>query len=374
MDDVPDRIEPAGLEPGWLEPGDASPASRARLRAWLALQRRTALHPQAARAALEEAGGDPAAALRRLCGVAPDAVLRDRELEALAARLARLDVHLLPFGSPAYPARIATLPDAAPLLGARGDLALLSLPLVAIVGARAATPYGVGAARRLARQLARVGVGVVSGLAQGVDAAAHRGALEERGATIAVLGCGPDRVYPAHHAGLADEVARRGLLLSELPPGAPPLPHHFPLRNRLISALVEAVVVVEARLRSGSLITAEHAAEQGREVLVVPGPIDAPTSEGTNRLLRDGARVAIDADDVLRAMKRDTPGPAAWAAPIPAEARELADSLRAEPATRDELAARFGLSAQELSRRLLLLELDGRVREGRDGRLRVAPV
>jgi DNA processing protein len=228
-------------------------------------------------------------------------------------------------------------------------------------------------ARRLARELVREGFGVVSGLAHGIDAAAHRGALEEGGATVAVLGCGPDRVYPADHEALADEIAHGGAVMSELPPGARPLPHHFPLRNRLIGALGRAVVVVEANARSGSLITAEHAAEQGREVLAVPGPLDAATSDGPNLLLRDGARPVLDASDVLAAIAPFELRPRAPAATMPPDAAELAERLREEPATRDELATRLGLSPQELARRLLPLELDGRVREGDDGRLRVLP-
>jgi DNA processing protein len=214
----------------------------------------------------------------------------------------------------------------------------------------------------------------VSGLARGIDAAAHRGSLQGGGCTVAVLGCGPDRVYPHGHERLAEEIAARGALLSELSPGAPPFAYHFPLRNRLISALAEAVVVVEARARSGSLITVEHAAEQGREVLAVPGPVDSSASEGPNRLLRDGVAPALDAGDVLRAMGREpAAGPRAPARsePIDPEVRALWLSLRTQPATRDELGAQLGLSPQELAPRLLALELEGRIAEDRDGRLRV---
>ena len=364
----------SGERPGVLDPCDALPAARRRLRAWLALQRRGALRPVEARAALE-AHGEPEAALRRLCGERPEDVLPERDFERDLASLARLGVRLLPYGSPGYPRRVAVLADASPLLGVRGDPAALGGVFAAIVGARGATSYGLGVARRLARDLAEEGIGVVSGLARGIDAAAHRGALDAGGCTVGVLGCGPDRVYPRGHAGLADEIAaRRGALLSELPPGAPPLAMHVPLRNRLISALAEAVVVVEARARSGSLITVEHAAEQGREVLAVPGPVDSPESEGPNRLLRDGAAPALDASDVLRAIGREprrAPRARPPSEPREPEARELWLALRAQPATRDELAARLGLAPQELARRLLPLELDGRILEDRDGRLRV---
>ena len=363
----------SGERPDVLDPRDERPGSRRSLRAWLALQRRGALRPVEARAALE-AKGEPGAALDRLCGDLPEVVLPERDFERHLARLGRLGVHLLPYGSPAYPRRVAVLADASPLLAVRGDPAALGGVFAAIVGARRATTYGLGVARRLARDLAEEGIGVVSGLARGIDAAAHRGSLDAGGCTVAVLGCGPDRVYPPGHEGLAEEIVeRRGALLSELPPGSPPLALHFPLRNRLISALAEAVVVVEARARSGSLITVEHAAEQGREVLAVPGPVDSPESEGPNRLLRDGAAPALDASDVLRAIGREplrarAEGPSE---PLEPEARALWLALRAQPATRDELAARLGLAPQELARRLLPLELEGRIREDRDGRLRV---
>jgi DNA processing protein len=372
---IPAPALPPAPEGGVLEPGAAARGARELLRAWLALQDRAALRPEQARRALE-ATGNPAAALRRLERVGPRAVLDDPALDARLAALARMGVHLVPFGAEAYPERLATLADAPPLLGVRGRVGCLAGPLVALVGARRATRYGRDVAARLARELAAAGVGVISGLAHGVDAAAHRGALAAGGPTAAVLGCGPDVVYPADHAALAEAVVAAGAVVSELPPGALPLRYHFPLRNRLISALAEAVVVVEARARSGSLITAEHAAEQGRDVLAVPGPIDAPASEGPNRLLRDGAAPVLDAGDVLRAIGRTAvpPPPRARADPLEAGVRVLLAALREEPATRDELGARLGLTPAELSRRLVALELAGRVAEDRDGRLRfVAP-
>lgn len=374
-------------EGGWLDPRvalAAPSAAQARVHAWLALQARGALEPTAARAALERAGGEPAAALRRLGGESPAAVLDGAALRAACRALAEAGARLLPFGAPAYPERLAALADPPPLLAVRGDPAALGGPLVAIVGARRASPYGVGAARALARQLVGLGFGIVSGLAWGIDAAAHRGALEAGGRTVGVLGCGADRVYPREHQALADEMTRAGAVVSELPPGAEPLKHHFPLRNRLISGLAEALVVVEARAHSGSRISAEHAAEQGREVLAVPGPIDAPTSEGPNLLLRDGAAPALDASDVLRALGRHDEAEA-WLrrrrrgagadgdAALAPEARALLAALRGAPATRDELAARLGLAPAALAPRLLALELDGRIAEDRAGRLRIVP-
>jgi DNA processing protein len=382
-----------------LDPRDDRPAVRAALHAWLAFQSRAALQPTTARALLLRTR-DPVAALAAHSGESPAQALDARSFAAIVAQLAAAQVRMLPFGAAAYPARLAALADAAPLLGVRGDPALLAIPFVAIVGARAPTRLGLDLAHRLAHDLAEHGVGVVSGLARGIDAAAHRGALQGGGVTVAILGCGPEQVYPREHAQLADEIASRGAVLSELPVGAPPAKHHFPLRNRLISALARAVVVVEARARSGSLVTARHAADQGRDVLAVPGAVGAPTSEGPNQLLRAGAWPVLDVSDILGALgigpatapekaslksREATTGAEAHASdadsvgvapelptpPQTSERRSLLESLHHDPATRDELAARLRLSPQSLAQRLLPLELEGRVVEDRDGTLRV---
>jgi DNA processing protein len=360
-----------------LDPRDAG--ARAALHAWLALQQCLAYAPAAARRLLVRRA-DPVAALASARGVEPATVLPPRRLRTLLDSLGAAEAVLVPFGAAAYPERIAALPDAPPLLAVRGDPRVLALPSVAIVGARAPTHLGLGVARRLGSDLAGHDVAVVSGLARGIDGAAHRGALDARGVTIAVLGCGPDLVYPEEHRALAAAIAVRGAVVSELPVGAPPAKHHFPLRNRLISGLARAVVVVEARARSGSLVTARHAADQGREVLAVPGPLDARTSEGTNLLLRAGAWPALDASDVLAAIGPGAATPAERAAigparreagPTPRDDDPIVRALHQEPATRDELGARLGWSAQRVARELLPLELDGRVAEDRDGRLRV---
>lgn len=280
---------------------------------------------------------------------------------------------------PTYPEWLRRIPDPPPVLTVRGDPAVLCRPSIAVVGSRAATAYGVRIARGLARDLAAQGFVVVSGLALGIDAAAHQGALEAGGATVAVFASGLDRVHPARHRRLAERIAAAGgALVSEFPPGTPPLRRHFPRRNRLISGLSRAVVVVEARLRSGSLITAHHALEQGREVLAVPGPVDAPTSAGTNDLLRHGAAPAIDADDVRRVLGLPPPsagrGPSAGVPPGPGGlAGRLLEALRREPASADELARRTGRSPGDLALPLLELELGGHIETGRDGRLRAAP-
>jgi DNA processing protein len=283
----------------------------------------------------------------------------------------------VPYPSPRYPTLLRPIADPPPLLLVRGSVEVLQRPAVAIVGARAATRYGLGVARDLAAGLARNGVVVISGLARGIDAAAHAGALEAGGVTVAVQACGPDITYPPEHRALADRIATSGAVVSELPPGRAPLAAHFPLRNRLISGLSLGVVVVEARPRSGSLITARHALDQGREVLAVPGPLTAPTSSGPNSLLRDGARPVIELADILAAVGLDSvqirPGPARMSGSetsSPGEERILA-LLQELPCTPDELLRALELSPRELASRLLGLQLDGRVVEDRDGRLRV---
>jgi len=349
--------------PELLDPGDSAPAARAELTAWLALQRELAWRPREAAERL--AGGRAALDLQ---GGAPD--------DPAFPLLARLGVRGLPLLSPRYPERLRRLVDPAPLLWVQGDPDALAGPCVAIVGPRAATAYGRSVARALARALAGAGLVVVSGLARGVDAEAHEGALEAGGRTVAFQACGPDLVYPAAHRGLAARIVESGGVVSELPPGTPPRPPHFPLRNRLISGVSLAVVAVEARERSGTLVTVRHAAEQGVEVLAVPGPIDAPTSRGTNRLLRDGARPLLDVRDVLAAIgirvrlpaaRRRESAAASGLSPL---AREVLAVLVDAPVDRDGLCRRLGRRPGELASALLELELGERVEEGRDGRLR----
>jgi DNA processing protein len=349
-----------------LDPRDRSPAVRERVELWLRVQRALALHPAEAVAALR-ADPDPAALAEGGRGLRSTPADLRRARRALAAAGARL----VPHPSSAYPDGLRRLSDAAPLLAVRGRPEALAGPCVAVVGARAATAYGREMARRLAGDLARAGVVVVSGLARGIDATAHEAALAAGGLTVAFQACGPDLVYPAAHRGLADRIALRGAVVSELPPGAPPRKAHFPLRNRLISGVSRAVVVVEARARSGSLVTARHALDQGLEVLAVPGPVTAPTSEGTNALLRDGAAPALDADDVLRAAGLEPAPPTAPVAAASEPDDAVVRALLERPCTRDELARRLALAPGALAARLLPLELDGRVAEDRDGRLRV---
>jgi DNA processing protein len=244
---------------------------------------------------------------------------------------------------------------------------------VAIVGSRAATPVALDTAARLATDLAERGITVVSGLARGVDSAAHRGALEA-GRTIAVLGSGVDHVYPSEHVALADEIVQSGLVVSEYPPGSRPLPHHFPMRNRLISGLSLAVVVIEASEKSGSLITAGCALEQGREVMAVPGNVLSGRNRGGHALLKDGAKIVECADDIVGELgfgsRSDRP-----ASPV-ASTSESTGS--ADPVLRvmepgqtydlDGLAASSGLDASRLLPRLIELELAGVIRRHGGGR------
>jgi DNA processing protein len=359
---------------GVLDPADPRSEVAESLRDWLILQRELALDPVSAAELLRETGsprGALAASRRR--GRA-----KSFDVDSAIERLRAMGARALPLLSPAYPPRLARLRDPAPLLLVRGDIDALAAPSVAIVGSRAATRYGLDAARQLARDLARAGVVVISGLALGIDGAAHRGALEAGGRTVAVLACGLDRIYPPSHRALARRIEGRGALVSELPLGTRPLPAFFPLRNRLISGMAAAVVIVEARERSGSLITAAHAANQGVDVFALPGPITAPTSAGPNRLLREGAYVALEAADVLREMGIPVPvgsppagsESARGSAGRPPSARAILDSLEHQPATRDELGRRLARPPEGLALDLLELELEGEVVEDRDGRWR----
>jgi DNA processing protein len=262
-------------------------------------------------------------------------------------------------GEPGYPALLAAIfdpPERLFLRGARREL--LEGPCVAVVGSRACSSYGAAVAESIGRALAAAGVVVVSGLARGVDAAAHRGALAAGGDTLAVLGCGIDRDYPASNAGLARRIAETGLIVSEYGPGVEPAPWRFPARNRIVAGLAVATVVVEARERSGALITADFALEEGREVLAVPGPITAASSVGSNRLLRLGAAPLLEPADVLTLLGLD-------AVARPAPAGELAASLLAalqeRPAGADELAALTEAPVDRVAAALVELELDGLV-------------
>lgn len=273
--------------------------------------------------------------------------------------------HVLTLGDAAYPPLLLDIADPPLVLYAIGHLPLLQAPSIAIVGSRNPTPQGTDNARAFAAHLSRDGLTVVSGMAMGIDAAAHEGALEGPGSTVAVVGTGLDRVYPKRHLALARRIGDQGLLLSEYSLGTPPLPDHFPRRNRIISGLSRGTLVVEAALQSGSLITARLAAEQGREVFAIPGSIHSPQSRGCHALIQQGAKLVASAQDILEELQPAFAAAAAPAASSEDEAAEPADAildaLGYDPATLDALVARTGWPAAELSGRLLELELEGRV-------------
>ncbi len=275
-------------------------------------------------------------------------------------------------GRAGYPALLAELHDPPARLYLRGGPAeILSRTAVAMVGARSCSRYGAQVARDLARELAAAGVVVVSGLARGIDGEAHRGALAGGGLTVAVLGCGIDRDYPRAHAELARRIAGSGLMVSEYPPGVEPAPWRFPARNRIVAGLASATVVVEARERSGALITADFALELGREVFAVPGEITSGLSKGTNDLIRQGATPLLGADDVFEALGLERAPPAAPASLSP-EAGAVLAVLADGAAALDELARATGLGSPEVAVALTELELAGLVAGG-DGLYRVSP-
>ena len=262
-------------------------------------------------------------------------------------------------GDPGYPALLAELFDPPARLYLRGGRPeILARPAAAVVGARSCSRYGAQVARDLARALAAAGVVVVSGLARGIDGEAHRGALAVGGLTVAVLGCGIDRDYPRVHAELARRVAEKGLVVSEYPPGVEPAPWRFPARNRIVAGLAGATVVVEARERSGALITADFALELGRDVFAVPGEITSGLSKGTNDLIRQGATPLLTADDVLEALGLEglPPPPSASLSP---EADAVLAVLADGAAALDEISRATGLGSPEVAVALTELELAG---------------
>lgn len=260
-----------------------------------------------------------------------------------------------------FPPLLAAIHDPPPQLFVRGggEVDELARPAVAVVGARACSSYGRSVARSLGRELASAGLAVVSGMARGIDGEAHRGALEVGGTTVAVLGCGIDRNYPAAHSELARRIGERGLIVSEYEPGIEPAPWRFPARNRIIAGLCSATVVVEARERSGALITADFALEEGRDVLAVPGEITSALSAGTNALLRLGAIPVTCAGDVLELFSL---APVARSqGDLTAPAQAALAYLEEGPRTADEIARAAGLEPAALSASLMELELAGRV-------------
>ena len=355
-------------------------------RAWLRLALTPGIGPAAARALLGAFGLPDAAfaaapaQLMRVVGeplartiAAPPAAELVAGIEAALAWLGRDPAHhLLTLADAGYPRALLAIPDPPPLLFATGRLDLLGQPALAIVGSRSATQQGAATAESFAAGLARAGLTIVSGLALGIDAAAHRGALRAaadgaRGSTIAVVGTGIDLVYPSANRPLTEQIRREALVLSELPLGTPAIAHNFPRRNRLIAGLARGVLVVEAALRSGSLITARLAAEQGREVFAIPGSIHSPVAKGCHRLIKEGAKLVESVQDILEELRIEpaadrsadaAPGGRTTApAALPAAQSEVLAALGHDPLDLDLLAQRTGRSAGELAAVLLELEL-----------------
>jgi DNA processing protein len=274
--------------------------------------------------------------------------------------------HLVTIGDARYPQPLRQVHPPPRILFAEGRVELLANPALAIVGSRNATSQGARDAQVFARALSERGLTIVSGLALGIDAAAHRGALDGAGSSIAIMGTGPDMRYPPDNRRLAQSLAERGCLLSEFPLGTPPIARNFPRRNRLISGLSKGVLVVEAGLPSGSLTTACLARDQGREVFAMPGSIHSPHSKGCHWLIKEGAKLVEEAQDVLVELGWSAPTPAPAAAPMEAidlddEEDEVLVALGCAPASLEQLAMRTGLDAGRIAARVSLLELEGSI-------------
>ncbi len=364
------------------------------LRALLALLQAPGLGPRRLQKLLDQCEDDAEAALRagesiwRSVGLGDQAIaaLRNPDWDRVDATL-RWAEHertwILTQNETAYPPRLAAISAAPPLLFGVGNVALLSEPQIAIVGTRNPSPDGMQTTRAFAAHLASMGLVITSGLALGIDTAAHTGALEQ-GRTLAVLGNGPDQIYPPANRGLARQIIEQdGALISEYPPGVGPHGTHFPRRNRIISGLSYGTLVTEATQRSGSLITARYAAEQGREVFAIPGSIHNPLARGCHALIREGAKLIDSVDQLLeelvpqlQAFMREPPAPrpTASATPAPvvddldAEHQQILTTLGQEHLAADEIIARSGLPARDVASMLLLLELQGHVSSHPGGR------
>lgn len=363
------------------EPSPSAPADSDVL-AWLAIGRTGTCNGRAVLRALAafgsvrglfEAGDRELAALGfsratvdRLRRVDREAVCRERD------SLGRCGVSIVPIGTTGYPERLAAIASPPPVLYCRGNPGVLERPQIAIVGSRAATRGGRARARALAGELGACGLVITSGLARGIDTAAHRGALDVGSPSVAVIATGPDRIYPRSNADVARELVDAGTVVTERAPGTPPLPGNFPRRNRLISGLSLGVLVVEASLRSGSLITARFAADEGREVFAVPGSVDSALSRGCHSLIRDGAKlvesVADVLDEIAHLVTLPVPGvelhsvgdgSGGTAGNLGTMERSVLDAVGHDPVTLDQLVGYTGMTAHRLASILLALEIDG---------------
>jgi DNA processing protein len=359
-----------------------SPVDDADIAAWLRLTEADGVGPESCRRLLSEFGpphlifNASVAQLGKLVSERAVRALKSPPGEALetliaaTAAWARLPGNrVVTLADRSYPQRLLEISDPPAILYVKGRAELLDVRSIAIVGSRNATPQGAANAERFAEALSQAGWAVVSGLALGIDAAAHEGALKGPGSTIAVVGTGADIVYPVRNRGLAHRIAEAAVIVSEFPLGTPAIAHNFPRRNRIISGLARGVLVVEAAAQSGSLITARLAAEQGREVFAIPGSIHSPFSKGCHRLIKDGAKLVESAQDVLEELgaafgvaANSPPGsePESDVAPATAESALLA-AMGFDPVSPDELAARTGIEPAGLASELLDLELAGQI-------------
>jgi DNA processing protein len=359
------------------------------LKQWLALLHAPGLGGRGINALLQEVGApgplfsSDHATLKRL-GLKGQTIthLRASEWEAVDNDLAWLEKpgnHILTLGDDRYPALLREIPDPPPVLFVHGDPALLHHPQLAMVGSRNPSPGGRDNALNFARHLAAAGLTVTSGLAIGIDGAAHQGALDGEGHTVAVTGTGLDRVYPASQRELAHRIADQGVLVSEFSPGTPPLAANFPRRNRIISGLSIGTLVVEAALKSGSLITARLALEQGREVFAIPGSIHNPLARGCHTLIRQGAKLVETASDIMEelapllgSLESTSETGADPSSPpdrnLDPEYLQLLESVGHDPTSVDSIIERSGLTADIVSSMLLLLELEGYVSSATGGR------
>ncbi len=342
------------------------------LKAWVALSLIRGLGGEGARKLLQAFASPEAifaASVSQLKHYVKAAVATEISQGIVDERLAMTDIwlqdernHIITLADTDYPQALLNIPDPPILLYVKGQLDLLNHPALAIVGSRNATPQGKNNAETFAQALSDAGLCIVSGMAQGIDAAAHRGALQGQGSSIAVVGTGLDRVYPASNRELAHTLAQQGVLISEFAFGTPPLPANFPRRNRIISGLSLGCLVVEASLQSGSLITARLAMEQDRDVFAIPGSIHAPQSKGCHALIKQGAKLTESALDILEELgSRFQPKPICPAVATDAPEDVFLNQLGFDPVGLDVLSERSGLTISQLSAMLLTLELEGRV-------------
>jgi DNA processing protein len=345
-------------------------ADEASLKAWLALSLTRGLGGESARRLLKEFGSPDAiyaAPVSSLKSVVKTDVaaeisrgIADETVDPALAWLEDNNNHIVTLADSDYPQALLNIPDPPLLLYVKGRLDLLNRPALAVVGSRSATPQGINNAEAFAKSLSDAGLCIISGMAHGIDAAAHRGALRGQGGSIAIVGTGLDIVYPAANRDLAHMLAQQGTLVSEFPLATPPLAANFPRRNRLISGMSLGCLVVEASLQSGSLITARLALEQGRDVFAIPGSIHAPQSKGCHALLKQGAKLVETAQDILEELGGVLASPAQ---PSDSEGADsaLLEHLGFDPVDVDTLSLRCGLTIAELSAMLLTLELSGRI-------------